>query len=168
MLYRLDIASLTWTKLPNTGDAPKINSSASMTYYSGAFYFFGGYFKSSFPRIIKNSPLLKYDVKSKSWSLVPQTTQALAVTDSAMVVYEGTLYRFQGFNPYEGGVYDIFKINLTESNLDWQLVDYKMERNDSPCDSYAYEILGNKIWFTSGWSLSRLRNDVMELDLGED
>lgn len=136
-----------------------------MIRYNSSFYLYGGYYKNDFPLIDDPSALYKYDLKDMSWTVVPQQVLISTVTDFAMVVYDDTLFRFQGYNPNLGNLKDIYKINLKATSLDWQRVDYQMDLNDLPNDSYSYTVSGSKVIFSFGWNKSRLRNDVMMVDL---
>jgi N-acetylneuraminic acid mutarotase len=160
------VFSLTWTKLPSNGLAPNINSSASMAYWSDALYFFGGYLKEDFPIIEPYPSLYKYDLSAQIWTVVKQTSVTKSYADHGMVTYQDTLYRFQGYNSYEGDMTEIYKINLKATDLNWERIEFIAD-DEPPHDSYAFDVVDNQVWFVTGWTVARLRNDVMTVDLGK-
>jgi N-acetylneuraminic acid mutarotase len=134
-----------------------------MVYWKGALYLYGGYYDESFLDLEQTTILRKYDLTSKTWS-IRKSTEKLSVTDLDMVIYQDTLFAFQGYNLINSDVTDVYKINLNDDKSDWEIVKYSSQGANSE-GSYATDSYGAKVWFFGGFAGERKRNDVITVDL---
>jgi len=169
-VYILDVKTLTWTKLLAKGQVPRVNSSAGIVYHSGSLYGLGGYVRATYPQMDLHTDLYKFDLKTSTWSIVQTQNIAYNVCDFGVMVFEGVLYKFFGYNSNDTGNHNLCsKIDLKATNPVWQDVDFVRLNNLTypmmPIDCFAFDYSGSKAWFVTGWTMIRLRNDVIEADL---
>jgi hypothetical protein len=141
---------------PSSGAAPKVNTNASMVYWSGCLLFYGGYYNESSLDLQQTTVLRLYDFTAKTWVIVDSLIRE-TISEFGMLVYQDTLFTFQGLSITEGYWFKVYKLKLRDVSSQWEEVSYS---NDDSFPQYAYAMdeHDGTVWFFGGWSNSTYIN----------
>lgn len=139
-----------------------------MVYYEGDFYFFGGYKEEdNIDPSLAEQILYKYTLSTLTWSLVTTSNTINNRAAFGMAVYNGSLYMFPGWSDWLKDQRTILKLNLKTTLLTWQEVRYTNDIYEPliPYDSYGFDFKGSIGYFSCGWNVSELKNNLSLIDL---
>lgn len=134
-------------------------------------YLLGEYVIGDYPAMQLTTDLFKYDLKANTWSVVPAKNHSLNAVEFGMMVFQGVLYRFRGYNTVlREDYFTFYKLDLKADNPEWLAVSFGKaeEANDQyavPSENYAFDFYDSQAWFVSGGGDARLRNNVLKVDL---
>ena len=95
-IYMYDIHTNTWERLHSSGSSPTPRSGAKGVAYKDSLYFFGGYTKKLGEYY---NDFHRYDLRMKKWiKLELQGTPPSERNDHSVVIYEGCMYLFGGYD----------------------------------------------------------------------
>mmetsp|Transcript_1756 Transcript_1756/g.3759 ORF Transcript_1756/g.3759 Transcript_1756/m.3759 type:complete len:151 (+) Transcript_1756:730-1182(+) len=106
---------------------------------------------------------------SETWNAAQTTNSIRDRSAHALTVYNGYLYFFQGWSEQYKDQREVYKVKLQSSTYTWELVPYEgdMYSDSLPYDAYGFDFKGSKGYFTCGWNVEMLKNDLMVVDLAK-
>lgn len=116
-LHCFDIHANKWDTMLQQGELPLPRSGAKGVAFKDCLYFFGGYQKKSADYY---KDIFAYDLNRKRWlSIELKGEYPSERTDHSVVLYEGNLYVFGG---YDGKTRfsDLYKCNLKKGEFVWK------------------------------------------------
>jgi hypothetical protein len=138
-----------------------------MVYWSGVLLFYGGYYNESFLDKQQTTLVRKYDFDSQIWTIF-QNSEGETISEFGMVVYQDTLFAFQGYSIAEHYWTSVDKLNLTDVSPTWEEVNFDFD-DSFPQSAYAMDEHNGTVWFFGGWSTDYeyldIWNKVMSVDL---
>jgi hypothetical protein len=132
---------------PSSGAAPKVNTNASMVYWSGYLLFYGGYYNQSFLDKQQTTILRKYDFVTQTWTIF-QNSEHEAISEFGMLVYQDTLFTFLGNTVND---FYLYKLKLNSASPTWEELSWYYY-DMFPLYSYAMDEHNGTVWFFGGWT----------------
>jgi hypothetical protein len=137
--------------------------SANIEYHNGSIYMYGGYIGA----LQGSRELYKYDIASKTWSIVPIPTEKPPALSGFMTcVYKDYLYIALGFKIQERKNLDtVWRINLL-SPTSWETLQYRSTGSQLYRSNFGKYFSGSTLYMIGGYNISGYRNDLNILNLG--
>lgn len=157
-IYRLNLTTFVWTKLPQYGQKPTTRYSAASAYYQNAFYIYSG------EDIEKDLNLYRYDLLTNVWLMLPVVGDKPGYRAFASMIIEYPyLHLLNGWIPSKSvTVDDCFTIDLSSSTLQWQPLKFQGLQDSLPVSTTICEADGS-YYLIGGWELSGITNSCIQL-----
>lgn len=165
-----DVLSRTWKVYPSKGSSPKAEADAAVAYFDNSLYYFGGVkAEDNINPSLADDKLYHYDLTMQTWRVLSVNNPPPSRNLFGMAVYQETLYVFQGWSNLLSNQLTVFKLKLKAEVKSWELVEYSNAKEDQnlPHDSYGFDFKGSWAYFSCGWNVSNIKNNIVKADLSK-